>query len=52
VQLVRDLNLEERTLLILTADHGGAGRTHAADDARSRTIPWIIVGPGVAPAAA
>lgn len=35
------------TLIMLSADHGGAGLTHQADDARSRTIPWIAVGPGV-----
>lgn len=39
--------LRESTLVILSADHGGAGRTHGADDARSRHIPWIAVGPGV-----
>jgi len=35
------------TFMIVTADHGGAGLTHGADDARSRHIPWIAVGPGV-----
>ena len=35
------------TFMIITADHGGAGLTHGADDARSRHIPWIAVGPGV-----
>ncbi len=35
------------TVVLLTADHGGAGLTHGADDPRSRHIPWIIVGPGV-----
>jgi arylsulfatase A-like enzyme len=39
--------LREQTTLIVTADHGGAGRTHLADDPRSRHIPWIITGPGV-----
>jgi predicted AlkP superfamily pyrophosphatase or phosphodiesterase len=40
-------DLKARTLIILTADHGGAGRTHGAEDPRSRSIPWIAVGPGV-----
>jgi len=35
------------TFMIVTADHGGAGLSHGADDARSRNIPWIAVGPGV-----
>jgi arylsulfatase A-like enzyme len=40
-------NLLDSTIIILTADHGGAGRTHGPEDARSRTIPWIISGPGI-----
>jgi hypothetical protein len=35
------------TVVILSADHGGAGLTHGAEDPRSRHIPWIIAGPGV-----
>lgn len=35
------------TCVLLTADHGGAGLTHGADDPRSRHIPWVLVGPGV-----
>nr|MBA3405068.1 hypothetical protein [Gemmatimonadaceae bacterium] len=35
------------TLVILTADHGGAGRMHGAEDPRSRHVPWIVAGPGV-----
>ena len=39
--------LRGSTLVIVTADHGGAGLTHGADDFRSRYIPWIATGPGV-----
>jgi predicted AlkP superfamily pyrophosphatase or phosphodiesterase len=39
--------IRSSTLVILSADHGGAGFTHGAEDARSRHIPWIAVGPGV-----
>lgn len=39
--------LRASTFIIVTADHGGAGLTHGADDSRSRHIPWIAVGPGV-----
>jgi predicted AlkP superfamily pyrophosphatase or phosphodiesterase len=42
-----ELNLADSTVVILSADHGGAGRTHGPDDPRSRTIPWIIAGPGI-----
>jgi predicted AlkP superfamily pyrophosphatase or phosphodiesterase len=36
-----------KTFIIVTADHGGAGRTHVPDDPRARYIPWIAVGPGI-----
>lgn len=39
--------IRNSTVVILTADHGGAGFTHGPDDARSRHIPWVAVGPGV-----
>lgn len=39
--------VREHTAIIITSDHGGAGRTHGADDERSRRIPWIIEGPGI-----
>ncbi len=35
------------TVILVTADHGGAGRGHGPDDPRSRHIPWIVVGPGI-----
>jgi predicted AlkP superfamily pyrophosphatase or phosphodiesterase len=37
----------DSTLVLVTADHGGAGRNHGPDDPRSRMIPWIAAGPGV-----
>lgn len=37
----------DHTLIILTADHGGFGRTHGAGDNRALHIPWIAVGPHV-----
>jgi hypothetical protein len=47
VDAVREAGLAERTVLIITADHGGAGKSHGPDDARCRHIPWIASGPGV-----
>ena len=41
--------LRAGTLIIISTDHGGAGKTHGPDDPRSRTIPWIVSGPGVKP---
>jgi predicted AlkP superfamily pyrophosphatase or phosphodiesterase len=37
--------------LIITADHGGHGRTHGSDSAEDVTIPWIVWGEGVRPGA-
>jgi predicted AlkP superfamily pyrophosphatase or phosphodiesterase len=37
----------DRTLIILSADHGGQGLGHGPNDPRSRNIPWIAAGPGV-----
>jgi arylsulfatase A-like enzyme len=42
-----DARMTDSTLVIVTADHGGSGRTHGPDDPASRTIPWIISGPHV-----
>jgi predicted AlkP superfamily pyrophosphatase or phosphodiesterase len=42
-----DSTVREHTAVIVSADHGGAGRSHGADDVRSRTIPWILSGPGI-----
>jgi predicted AlkP superfamily pyrophosphatase or phosphodiesterase len=39
--------LRATTAILISADHGGAGRNHGPDDARSRHIPWILSGPGV-----
>jgi predicted AlkP superfamily pyrophosphatase or phosphodiesterase len=35
--------------LIVTSDHGGVGREHAAPDERNILIPWIAWGAGVRP---
>lgn len=39
--------LLEKTLVIVTADHGGSGFSHGGLDPRSRHIPWVAMGPGV-----
>ena len=42
-----ELDLTASTLVILTADHGGAAKGHEANDPRSHFIPWIASGPDV-----
>jgi arylsulfatase A-like enzyme len=44
---VKEQKLADSTVVIVTADHGGAGRTHGPDDPRSAHIPWIVSGPGI-----
>ena len=40
--------LAERTLVIVTADHGGHGHVHSGSRHEvDREIPWIVRGPGV-----
>jgi predicted AlkP superfamily pyrophosphatase or phosphodiesterase len=49
-KIVSELDREgvlQDTLILLTADHGGAVKTHGGIDSRSRYIPFIAVGPGV-----
>jgi predicted AlkP superfamily pyrophosphatase or phosphodiesterase len=47
LQAIDDQKLTDHTFVLITADHGGAGRMHGPDDARSRHIPWIAFGPGI-----
>jgi predicted AlkP superfamily pyrophosphatase or phosphodiesterase len=42
-----EADVRSSTVILLTADHGGAGKTHLPDDARARHIPWIANGPGI-----
>ena len=42
-----ELALRDKTVILISADHGGAGRTHGGDDPRSQHIPWIVNGPGI-----
>jgi hypothetical protein len=47
VEAVRAAGLEDSTLFILSADHGGHGRNHDGHIEEDRLIPWIAWGPGV-----
>ena len=52
VDAVSAAGLDEETLFILSADHGGHGRNHSGRIKEDRLIPWIAWGPGVSPATA
>jgi arylsulfatase A-like enzyme len=47
VAALGEARLSEKTLLIVTADHGGSGKSHGAKVPFSHYVPWIAVGPGV-----
>ncbi len=46
---VKGSGLENDTLFILSADHGGHGHNHSGKIKEDRLIPWIAWGPGVRP---
>jgi len=37
----------DKTVVIVTADHGGHLKTHGSRDPRDMTIPWVCYGPGI-----
>jgi arylsulfatase A-like enzyme len=41
------MHLRASTFILVTSDHGGAGKSHGPDDVRSRCIPWVAAGPGI-----
>ncbi|MFN8588996.1 MAG: alkaline phosphatase family protein [Candidatus Eisenbacteria bacterium] len=47
LRAIAHAGLADSTLIVASADHGGAGTTHGGLDARSRLIPWVCAGPGV-----
>jgi predicted AlkP superfamily pyrophosphatase or phosphodiesterase len=42
-----DAGIRERTIVIMTADHGGRGKSHGEATMAEIEIPFIIAGPGV-----
>ncbi len=49
VDALRESGQWEKTLLIITADHGGHGMSHSAGTPEDSTVPWIASGPLVKP---
>jgi len=47
LEALRHRDLLDSTVVLITADHGGSGKSHGADVPRSHEIPWIVSGPGI-----
>jgi len=49
LQALKDQDMYESTIVIITSDHGGHDTTHGYNLPEDMTIPWIISGPRVQP---
>ncbi|WP_449438290.1 alkaline phosphatase [Pedobacter steynii] len=47
VQAVKDAGIENETIIIVSADHGGTGKGHGGKSLDEVEIPWVINGTGV-----
>lgn len=47
LRALHDKGLLADTLVLVTADHGGSGWSHGINDAASKYIPWVTIGPGI-----
>jgi predicted AlkP superfamily pyrophosphatase or phosphodiesterase len=45
---LKQAGIAERTVVLVTSDHGGKGKGHGGSTMGELEIPWIISGPGVA----
>ncbi|MFT4544461.1 MAG: putative AlkP superfamily pyrophosphatase or phosphodiesterase [Bacteroidia bacterium] len=47
VQAVKESGVAERTMILITADHGGKGHGHGGDSPEEVNVPWVLTGPSV-----
>jgi predicted AlkP superfamily pyrophosphatase or phosphodiesterase len=45
---LEDAGIADRTVLLVTSDHGGVGKKHGGNTMAELEIPWIVRGQGVA----
>ncbi|MBW3625911.1 MAG: alkaline phosphatase family protein [Armatimonadetes bacterium] len=46
---IHQAGIQSRSVVIVTADHGGRGRRHGSASPEDRDIPWVAWGAGVRP---
>jgi predicted AlkP superfamily pyrophosphatase or phosphodiesterase len=44
---LNDAGIRDQTVVLMTADHGGNGKSHGGNTMQELEIPWIISGPGI-----
>ncbi len=49
ITAINSTPMKGKTLILVTADHGGVGTKHGGPTIEELEIPWIVWGPGVAP---
>jgi predicted AlkP superfamily pyrophosphatase or phosphodiesterase len=49
VDAIKEAGIEDESVVILSADHGGHEKTHGSNSPEDMTIPWIVWGCGVKP---
>jgi predicted AlkP superfamily pyrophosphatase or phosphodiesterase len=45
VDALKEAQMWSKTLVIITSDHGGHGKSHSAGTPEDTTVPWIAAGP-------
>ena len=45
---IKKAEIEDKTIVLVTSDHGGKNKGHGGNTMDEIEIPWIIAGPGVA----
>lgn len=48
LEAIQDAGIADKTIVLVTSDHGGIGTKHGGATMQEIEIPWIIQGPGVA----
>lgn len=47
IEALKEAGIFDKTVLLITSDHGGKGKGHGGNSIEEIEIPWIISGPGI-----